>query len=253
MRFVNVPMADLRGFILIQAAMDQQRNFFQNAVAPVLPMMVRIIGVLEIQIIGRGVAGIGSHHHQRLHFAGFNIARQLFQRFQIAAESRRRHRHRLAIDHRLAGVAQRLIHGVRQRVHHRRLRLARQHEAAPAMRLQIFRHAADKFCVARFAASARADAHRRGHRARQSFDRRSLQRHAMVRLAAGGGEHALRHIQPAHRALGDFASLGKRTRIAQKTRIAAAAQKIRVQREDHIRIFELVLRLQDFAKGHLRA
>ena len=74
----------------------------------------------------------------------------------------------------------------------------------------------------------------------------------MVRLRAGRTRRALDHIQPVHLAGIGIAPLGEIPRVAREAG-EARVQEIGVERENYVRIFQVVLRLHRLAERQLRA
>ena len=82
----------------------------------------------------RGVDRVAAEDDEDVDPAGVHVGDELAQRLQLID---RRGLDRLGVDDRRAGVAERLVHRVRERVDGRRLAVAGDHEARAAMRLQI--------------------------------------------------------------------------------------------------------------------
>ncbi|MCG3121215.1 MAG: hypothetical protein ALAOOOJD_04215 [bacterium] len=119
-RLGNVPMTELRGFIIIKTEMDARLDF----------------GKLggKIKLCRRGENRVAAKHEQHLDFSRFHVGRQLAQRFDLIRGSGF---NRIRINHGFAGIAERVIHRMCQRMHRRRLLLACNHETRAAMVLQI--------------------------------------------------------------------------------------------------------------------
>src|SRR5712664_1609671 len=98
-----------------------------------------------------------------------------------------------------------------------------------------------------------------GQRAREKLHLRSPQRQAMIRRRAGNARRRLHHVQPVHLAVSatdfyeliQFAAARKFSRVPDVSR--TAAEKIGVQREDYIRFFRTINRVDVISKRQLRA
>ena len=103
---------------------------------------------------------------------------------------------RSRVDDRLADVAERLVHRVRERVDGRRLAVAGDDEAAPAMRLQILGDGVDRTSARRRTLTAR----RRPTCARRTPTRRrdrARERLDLARLAAAADDRRARRSTSA--------------------------------------------------------
>ena len=132
--------------------------------------------------------------------------------------------HRLGIKYRRANVAERLIHGVRQDVNHRRLLVTGQDQTAAAMLLQIANHGAEPFLLIPERRTRRRAGKLNPESARQRggafFDRARFQRQTVIRHGAGHRWRAFDDVQPIHRRLRivNATLIGKIPRRAQARR-----------------------------------
>ena len=90
--FVDVPLAEFRSLVLVEAEMHPQRN-------------IRVLErVGESQVGGRIVGGISAHDDQHVHLAAAHVGDQVFEGLGLV------HRvgiYRIGVENRLADVAQR--------------------------------------------------------------------------------------------------------------------------------------------------
>ncbi len=115
----DVPLAERRGLVPVQAVMDRQ---------PHLPGRQEFA---ELQIRGSRVDRVALEDDQRIDLAGLHVGGQRAERRQLVG---RLGLDRFGDDHRLADVAERLVDRVNQRVHRRRLFVARDDQArAPVL------------------------------------------------------------------------------------------------------------------------
>ena len=87
-----------------------------------------------MQIGRRGVDRVAADDDEQVDLAGVHVGDEIAQRVELID---RLGLDRSRVDDGLADVAERLVHRVRERVDRRRLTVAGDDEAAPAMRLQI--------------------------------------------------------------------------------------------------------------------
>ena len=121
MRLRNLPLAAFRGLVEELREVDARLHLVERGT--------------ERDVGRSGVHRVAAENQQQVHLAGFHVGDQRLQRFDLVD---RLDVHRLGVGHRLANVAQRLVHRVREGMHGWRLRLARNHEARATVRLQIF-------------------------------------------------------------------------------------------------------------------
>ncbi len=182
MRGGDVPVAQLRGFVVIEAGMHARFNFQQRGA--------------EIEIHWRVVDGIvAAEHEEQVHFAGVDVVYQVAQRFHFVYGIRFE---RVGVVHGLADVTQRGIHGVREGVHRRWLFLAGDDQRCAAMCCEIFGNGTRPFgCSLAAGRGAVGACYARGGRefARERFDVASAQRFAMVGHGSGAARHALDHVK----------------------------------------------------------
>ena len=98
--------------------------------------------VRELEVDRRGVYRVAAEDDQQVHLAGVHIGDQIGERLELVDRFGLR---RLRVDDGLTGVAERLVHRVRERVDDWRLAVACDHERAATMRLQVLRDASDPF------------------------------------------------------------------------------------------------------------
>ena len=114
-------MTALRRFVFVQTEVHTDRHLVHR--------------VCELQIGRRGVHRVAADDDQHVDFAGIHVGDQIAKRGELVD--------RLGLDgigvhDGGAGVAERVVHCVRESVHLRRLMIAGDDETAAAMREQIF-------------------------------------------------------------------------------------------------------------------
>ena len=160
---------------------------------------------------------------------------------------------RIGVNHRLAGVAQRVVDGVGEHMDRRRLVLAGNHGARATVLLQVLHDRSDPFCVrAAGHLAACGSVHAVGayagrNRGSERFDIDSAKRQPMIGLCAGRRSRALDHVQPVHgTVLAAYTTASCEIPgipDAGRTR----AQEIRIERKNHIRFVELVVSVERLA------
>jgi hypothetical protein len=150
---------------------------------------------------------------------------------------------------------------VREVVHRSRLVIARNHERASAVGLQVLRDRRQELRRGRVGERAAGAAGRQ--RLRRRFDFRGTQREAVIRLRARQGRRALDRVEPVHRR-GRLAPFGRRARavfrvdrraapISEVARVPdagrAAAEEVGVERHDHVGLVEVIDRVGGLAGG----
>ena len=135
----HVPVAILRGFILIEPEMHPQSNFVQR--------------VQEVQVRRCVIHRIGVEHQQHVHFAAVHLGRKLAKLLQL--RSRRKGIDRIGVAHRLSYRAQRRVDGMRQCVRGRSLRIAHHHHGCAAVGLQILDQRGGKLLLPRLELTTR--------------------------------------------------------------------------------------------------
>ena len=130
-------------------------------------------------------------------------------------------------------------------MHGGRLIVARDDEARAPVALEVAGQRLDpRGEVARGGRGRRPwHAQGRGQRQREGTDEAGLQRQAVVGDRAGDRRCGLDHVEPVHLAAAarDPAPGGKLPRVAHRER--AAAEHVGVERDDHLRLVEAVLRI----------
>src|SRR5690606_13688254 len=140
-----------------------------------------------------------------------------------------------------AHVAERLVDGVRQRVHHGRLLLAGDHDAAAAGGLQVVEHGLEDARVDRLRAGGdRAGAELRRQRRRGGGDVGRLERHAVVGERTGGAGGGLQLAEAVHVVLSRSrtAPVGTSARVGEAA--GAAVEEVGAQRHHHVGLAEVV-------------
>ncbi len=153
------------------------------------------MAVREVEIRRRVIDRIRAHDEQQIHLAGVHFADQLLQGGSLLL---RLGFDRIGVDHGVAGRAQRLIHGVRQCMHRRRLVVAGNHHRGATVRLQIFDQRGDKLLMLGFCRDSATNAQSRSDGSRQLLHLRSANRQAMIGFAGGVGWRALDGIEARH-------------------------------------------------------
>ena len=120
MRFRNMPVAQRRGFIVVEAEMDAQSHFPKTRT--------------ELQVRRRGVDRVAADDHKQYDAASIHILDQLAQRLRLV---NRIGFNGISIDYRGSHVAQSLVQRVCQRVDSGRLLISGNNEARAPMPLQV--------------------------------------------------------------------------------------------------------------------
>ena len=170
---------------------------------------------------------------------------------------------RIGVDDRLADVAERLVHRVRERVDARRLAVAGDDETGAAMRLKILGDSGDPLQNGRLEGLCdspggarsleRPGCADRGDSSSDGFD--------LAWPAAAADDRRARRSTSAcsrsrtagscDRRLFGAAARGEIARVAEAA--GPQAEEVGVEREDHVGALESVLRVDVFAEGELRA
>ena len=231
-RLGYVPLAHLRGLVFIQADMRADRHLGERGG--------------ELQIGRRGVDRIAAQNQQGVHGTGVHVRDE---RTQIRELVRRARFDGLGIRDRLAHVAQRGVHGVRQGMHRRRRAVARDHDAAALGRLQVGderRHERRGRFGQRGGGGA-SHTHLRGHRARERIELGRSEWKPMIGARAADGRRAFNGVEPVAR-LPAFRATprGERARMTQAR--GARGHEVGVERQDDVGLVERVLRVHVFAE-----
>ena len=124
-RLIDVPLAEFGRLILMKPEMHAQRN----------------LGVLErvgkIQVRGSIVGGIAAQDQQHVHFPAAHIADQITQRLDLVYGLGI---DRIGVNHRAPHVAECLIDGMPQGVHHWWLVISDDNDPSPAARSEVVDH-----------------------------------------------------------------------------------------------------------------
>src|SRR5207249_9858179 len=120
MRFRNMPVAQRRGFIVVEAEMDAQSHFPKTRT--------------ELQVRRRGVDRVAADDHKQYDAASIHILDQLAQRLRLV---NRIGFNGISIDYRGSHVTQSMVQRVRQRVDSGRLLISGNNEARDPMQLQV--------------------------------------------------------------------------------------------------------------------
>ncbi len=182
MRFGNGPAALQGRFVGIQAQVSLPADFFERAG--------------EIQV-GRGAINrVAAQDDQRFHFARVHVGDQFAQRLRLVD---RVAFDRVGVADGLADIAERRVHGVRQRVNGWRLIIARDHQAVAFVSLQVLGDGRN-FLVFSAGLAARADPGREVPR--PDFDFAGREHEEMIRHAGRRAGSRLHHIEPVQRGFG---------------------------------------------------
>ena len=111
MRFRNLPVAQLRRLVVVQAQMRAKLHLAHRA--------------RKGEIDGRRVHWIAADDDEQIHLAGVHVGDEIADRRELVD---RLGFGGLHIDDRAAGVAERAVHRVRERVDRRGLRVAGDHD-----------------------------------------------------------------------------------------------------------------------------
>ena len=209
---------DSRRLVLIEAVVDDQADLAEP------------LG--ELDVSRRGEHRVVAEDDEQLDLTGLHRRRQLGERGVLADRLRL---DRSAVSDCRADVSERLVHGVRERVHRCRLELARHDDRPAAVRLQVLGDGGDPLRLVRPRAPRPAcpPAPTAAARfARKSFDIRRLHRQPVLGLGAGQRRRALDHVQPVHllRVVGDAAAIGEIARVADHRRRRNRGNRRRAKR-----------------------
>ncbi len=230
-----MPLAQLGGLVVEQPRVGAERDLPQH--------------LAELQVRGRRVHRVRfADDDQHLHAAGVHVDDQLAERGVLFARDRFRRRQ---IRHRLAGVAEQVVDGVRQGVDGGRLRFAGDDQRRAAMRGQVLGDRADeRLAAGRRGAAGAADADGGGQRAGEPVDLAALQRQAMVGAAAGDRRRRFDDVEPAQtiRVGVDAAARRKGARVLHAEGVLGG-QEVGVERDDDRGLLEVVDRFDVVAEG----
>ena len=226
----DVPVAERRRLVRMRRVVDDERNLGEP------------IGKTEID--GRREHGVTAHDHEQLDLSGVDGLAELHDR--TAARCGYRFG-TAAVQHRRAGVAERVIDGFGGGADAVGLEVAGDDHRAALVGLKILGdrgHPPGDIGRARAATRRRRRRRRAGNRRRQlardAFDLGGRDRQPMIGLGAGERRGALDGVQAVHRGvlLGEPAPCRKVLRVPDVA--GSARQKVGVQRDDHVRLVELV-------------
>ena len=234
MRFVEVPVAELRGLVLIEAEIDAHRNFRT------------LESVCEVEIGGRVVYRIAAENDEQVNFSGAHVGNELFDRVDLVD---RTCADRVGVENRLTDVAERGVHGVGEGMNFGQLVVANNNYSSATVihQVSVSRHGK----ITRVMYGAVLPLSSLTHQLRNFENLRRTHGQAMIRLHPRRTRRALNHVQPAHLSIG-IAPAGE---IADVARVAGEAgiQKVGVERDNHVGLREVVARLDGLAEGELRA
>ncbi len=225
-RVGDVPVAQGRGFVLIQPVIDHEADLRQ--------------AFAELEVRGRREDRVVAHDHQELHLARVHGGCEFRQRRVVVD---RLWLDRSAVGDGRADVAQRLVDRVRGGVHRGGLTVAGDNHRRAAMRLQIPGNCGDPALFVGVGCAPRGagrGAEGRGKRVREALDVRRAHRQPVIRLGSRQRRCALHDIQPVHRPIfvGDAALVGEIARIANAAR--PRKEEVGFERQDDIGLVEVV-------------
>ena len=226
----DVPVAHPRGLVVVEAPVDPERDLAHRPG--------------ELEVGRRVVSGVSPDDDEGRHAARRHVRHELGQRLARGALGRRSRG--LDVPDGLAGVAERLVDRVRERVDLRRLGLARDHEARAAVRLQVGGHRFDEGIGRRGGGDG---SHGDRDRSREGLDLGRSHRTAMVGARSRQRGRRLDDVEPVR-----VLSPAARDEVAHGPRHGGSrAEEVRLEREDDVRAIERVERLDVLAERDPRA
>ena len=166
---------------------------------------------------------------------------------------------RIGVDHRPAGIAERMVHRVGQGVDARRPLVAGKDDAGAGVGAQVADEGIQPFFGHGMSRRKRIQGFQfvvqpRRHRPRESFDLPGPQRPAVVRFGAGDARSGFDHVQAIHRRRSVFcrpgpqpAFGGELPHISQMS--GPTRQEIGIEREDHVGPIKPVIGIDILAEG----
>ncbi len=211
----------------------------------------------ETEVGGRIVGRISTQHDQKIYLAAPHVGNQVLQRLGLI------HRvgvHRVGVENRLAYVTLALIEGMGQRVDSGWLVIAGNNDARPRMVSDVLAKGLEEssplftgtIAAQVFRLPSRNFKQLLGNSRCEVFDIDGFHRQPMVRLCTRRTRRALDHVKPAHVAGIGIAPLRKISRVAREAG-ESRVEEIAVERENYVRVFQLVLRLHRLPERQLRA
>ena len=225
-------MAERGGLVVVEAEAHAERHLGERG-------RKRHVG-------RRGEDGVAAQDEEQLDPASLHVLHERAQRRELILRPRLDRR---GVDDRLPHVAERLVHGVRERVHGGRLVLAGD-DGAPAAVAREVPHERFDEGQGRRLGPGHAGPQARGDRARGALHVARGERQAMVGLRARRGERALEHVEAVHLGRAGAPAGGEVAHVAQVGR--AAAQEVGVEGQDHLGVGEAVVGVDVVAEGEPR-
>ncbi len=238
-RLGHVPVRKRGRFVELRPHVDTQVN------------LLHVCG--ELKIGGGRIHRVRSDDDERRHATGGHVGGELTQRAALVGGARFEG---IAVLNRDAGVPQHVIREMSERVNRGRLRGPGHNQARAAMLLQIpgdhIRPSAG-LVGHRDGRSGGAGHERDDQRARKRFNLRRAKRQAMIGARPGNRWRALDRVQSADRRgiLSDVATGRELTGVAEAAR--HRAQEIAIERHDHVRVVDVISRLDVLAESEARA
>ncbi len=235
-RLRQVPLCENAGLVPLHAQVNGRRDLLDS----------RAEGE-----IGRSIVSwIAAQDDQRLDAAGGDVGSQLLQRGDLRPALG------LHIRDCLARVAERMVDPVRGGVNRCRLARACDHQRPAAILLEVARERGQPLSpriAIQYGEPGGQQTERAGQVRRELLDLASAQAEPVVGHRAGHRELALHNVEPVHRVLlgSDVAAGREVPGVGDRGRIER--QKVRVQRQDHIRLVEMVERPDEAAESQFRA
>ena len=225
MRKRQVPLAQLRGFICVQARMDPVRHTSQP------------IG--EFQRSGAGVDRIAVGHNQRIDRARVDFRDKRSEWLWIP-----RNMNRLAVRDRGADVFQLLVHDGRQRLKLRVKLCANRQEGMAAMRAQFIDGAVKPFLFLRAQIRPRKSHYlkRRTYRLGQRGNTLRIARKPHRGDRPCQRRHAFRHMQPTSACVGRDFTAALSPAICVHDLRRPRPEQVAVQADNHIALIKVIVR-----------
>ncbi len=194
-----------------------------------------------------GIGGIAAEDHQEIDRAALHLADQRPERLDpviaIAAD-------RLDVPDRLADVAERLVQGEGDGVDGGRLVVPGDHEARTLVLLEVVGDGRDPRLVGRHQPRRAFHPDRRRHGPGERLDLAGLEREPMVGARPDGRRRAFDRVEPVHRVRRHPPEGRERVGIGDVA--GPSRQKVRIEREDDLRLREVIDRIDGLAERQFR-
>jgi len=235
-RFRHMPGTVFGCLIEVRTNLDRITNLFQLG--------------SEIKIVGRGVDRIDPKHNQSIDLAALHIRAEIAQRLKVI------HRmlfNGLDVIQSCPDIAKRRIDGMGKRVDCGRLVFSGNHKRRTLMLLEVFRDNFQPLFGSRRKTRGCVNAELSSKCSGKQFDFRGASRQTMIGAGACHARRWLNHVQAIHR-VARARQLAATREFSSVTDVCwSAAEKIGVERNDHVGLFEAINGADVGSKGELSA